>query len=65
VPQEDLEATLNMGVGMVAVLPESEVDAAIRLLAERDVPAWVCGSAAPSGSGTRAPVTLFGHHPRP
>jgi phosphoribosylformylglycinamidine cyclo-ligase len=64
VPQEDLEATLNMGVGMVAVLPESEVDAAIRLLAERDVPSWVCGSAAPSGSGTRAPVTLFGDHPR-
>ena len=65
VAQEDLEATLNMGVGMVAVLPESEVDAAIRLLAEREVPAWVCGSAAPSGSGTRAPVTLFGEHPRP
>jgi phosphoribosylformylglycinamidine cyclo-ligase len=65
VAQDDLEATLNMGVGMVAVLPESEVDAAILLLAEREVPAWVCGSAAPSGSGTRAPVTLFGEHPRP
>ncbi len=64
VAREDLEATLNMGVGMVAVLPESEVDAAIRLLAERDVPAWVCGSAAPSGSGTRGPVTMFGDHPR-
>jgi phosphoribosylformylglycinamidine cyclo-ligase len=59
----DVEATLNQGVGMVAVLPESEVDAAISLLAEREVPAWVCGSAAPAGSGTRTPVSLFGNHP--
>ncbi|MET0693987.1 MAG: phosphoribosylformylglycinamidine cyclo-ligase [Propionibacteriaceae bacterium] len=64
VSQQDLEATLNLGVGMVAVLPESEVDAAVALLASRDVVAWVCGSAAPSGSGTRAPVTLFGEHAR-
>jgi hypothetical protein len=26
------------------------------------VVAWVCGSAAPTGSGTRAPVSLFGEH---
>jgi phosphoribosylformylglycinamidine cyclo-ligase len=64
VSQPDLEATLNLGVGMVAVLPQSEVDAAIALLASREVTAWVCGTAAPSGSGTRAPVTLFGDHPR-
>jgi phosphoribosylformylglycinamidine cyclo-ligase len=62
VSQHDLEATLNMGVGMVAVLPEGEVDAAVELLADRDLHAWVCGSAAPVGSGTRAPVTLFGEH---
>ncbi|HEX8510498.1 MAG TPA: phosphoribosylformylglycinamidine cyclo-ligase [Propionibacteriaceae bacterium] len=60
----DVEATLNMGVGMVAVLPESEVDAAIRLLAARDITAWVCGVAAPAGSDTSTPVALFGTHPR-
>jgi hypothetical protein len=48
---------------MVAVVPEESVDAGIRLLAEQGVLAWVCGSAAPSGSGTRAPVTLFGEYP--
>lgn len=63
VSTEDLEATLNMGVGMVAVLPESQVDAAVRLLAARDIEAWVCGSAVPTGAGTRTPVSLFGEHP--
>jgi phosphoribosylformylglycinamidine cyclo-ligase len=60
VPQPDLEATLNMGVGMVAVLPAEAVEPAIRLLADRGVVAWVCGSAAPVGSGTRQRVSLFG-----
>jgi phosphoribosylformylglycinamidine cyclo-ligase len=59
-PQHDLEATLNMGVGMVAVLPDEAVEPAIRLLADRGVVAWACGSAAPAGSGTRRPVSLFG-----
>ena len=51
--QPDVEATLNMGVGMVAVLPPDSVDAAVRLLAGRGLRAWVCGSVAPAGSGTR------------
>jgi phosphoribosylformylglycinamidine cyclo-ligase len=63
VSRADLEATVNMGVGMVAVVPEESVDAGIRLLAEHGVLAWVCGSAAPTGSGTRATVTLFGEYP--
>ncbi|HYP45425.1 MAG TPA: phosphoribosylformylglycinamidine cyclo-ligase [Propionibacteriaceae bacterium] len=63
VPLPDLEATLNQGVGMIAVVPESDVDAALALLAAREVAAWVCGSAAPSGAGTRTPVSLFGNHP--
>ena len=32
ITQADLEATFNMGVGMVAVLPPDAVDAAIRVL---------------------------------
>ena len=61
--RSDVEATLNMGVGMAAVLPAEAADAAIRRLVDRGVRAWVCGSVAPSGSGTRTPVSLFGDHP--
>ncbi len=43
VPQEDLERTLNMGVGFVAVLPAAGVGAATALLAERGIDAWVLG----------------------
>jgi len=44
VSQPDLEATLNLGVGMVAVLPEVAVGPALELLAERGLRSWVCGS---------------------
>lgn len=43
VSQPDLDATLNMGVGMVAMLPQTEVDAALTLLNGRGVDAWVLG----------------------
>jgi phosphoribosylformylglycinamidine cyclo-ligase len=43
VPRDDLERTLNMGVGMLAVLPESVAADAVRRLTARDVAAWVCG----------------------
>ena len=33
----------NMGVGMVAVVPEHAVEAAVGLLSEHDVEAWVMG----------------------
>jgi phosphoribosylformylglycinamidine cyclo-ligase len=65
VSQPDLEATLNMGVGMVAILPPSEADAAIALLAERDLKAWVAGAVrAADGSSDRPAVSLIGQHPR-
>ncbi len=41
--QDDLEATLNCGVGMVALVPPDDVDRAIASLAERQVEAWVAG----------------------
>lgn len=40
----ELERTLNLGVGMAAVLPAGEADAAVRLLVERGLPAWVAGT---------------------
>ncbi|MFZ1410539.1 MAG: phosphoribosylformylglycinamidine cyclo-ligase [Micropruina sp.] len=61
VSQADLEATLNMGVGMAVVLPEASVAAARGLMAERDIASWVLGStsAAPSAPAT---VRLLGRH---
>ncbi len=43
VSQADIEATLNMGVGMAAILPETGVDAAVALLGSRGIDTWVLG----------------------
>ena len=43
VPQADLERTLNVGVGMVAVVEADKADAAIERLAARGCASWVCG----------------------
>ncbi|GHD02783.1 phosphoribosylformylglycinamidine cyclo-ligase [Zhihengliuella salsuginis] len=44
VPQADLERTLNLGVGMVAIVEASAADAAVARLNERGVASWVMGS---------------------
>ncbi|MDO5286894.1 MAG: phosphoribosylformylglycinamidine cyclo-ligase [Actinomycetia bacterium] len=59
VSQPDLEATLNMGVGMAVVLPADQVDPAVRLLAERGVDSWVLGEVG-EGDGS---VRMTGSHP--
>ncbi|MGL5246618.1 MAG: phosphoribosylformylglycinamidine cyclo-ligase [Brooklawnia sp.] len=61
VSQPDLEATLNMGVGMVGLVPAEAADAAVRLLTERGVPAWVCGELVAAGPEQRR-VVLSGSH---
>lgn len=43
VPRGDLENTLNLGVGMVAVVGADGADAALSRLAALDVPAWELG----------------------
>jgi phosphoribosylformylglycinamidine cyclo-ligase len=43
VPRADLERTLNMGVGFVAMLPAEQADTATRELEVRGIPAWVLG----------------------
>ena len=63
VPQPDLEATLNQGVGMVALVPPDAVDDALRTLADRDLPAWVCGEAGAAETADGERVVLEGHHP--
>ncbi|MFD3355133.1 phosphoribosylformylglycinamidine cyclo-ligase [Streptomyces fradiae] len=48
----ELEKTLNMGVGMMAVVPAESVDVALATLADRGVEAWVAGE-----------ITERGDHP--
>jgi phosphoribosylformylglycinamidine cyclo-ligase len=55
----EMERVFNMGVGMVAIVASDDCDRALRLLAERDVPAWVIGQIT-AGSGI---ARLSGQHP--
>lgn len=50
VARDELERTLNMGVGMVALLDREGADAAVALLASRGVPAWIAGEVTVGGS---------------
>lgn len=61
VSQPDIEATLNMGVGMVAVLPADQADAAQRLLADRGLDAWVAGEVLAADAAAPR-VQLVGEH---
>ncbi len=66
VPQADLEATLNCGVGMVALTAPEDIDTAVAVLAGHGIRAWVAGEITADDSvagreGGR--VTLTGQHP--
>jgi phosphoribosylformylglycinamidine cyclo-ligase len=61
VERAELEKTLNMGVGMVAVVPQESVDAALTTLADRGVDAWVAGEVTERAAADAA-VTLTGEH---
>jgi phosphoribosylformylglycinamidine cyclo-ligase len=50
VSRDELERTLNLGVGMVALVAPEEAEAAVRMLGSRGVPAWVAGEVT-RGSG--------------
>ena len=62
VSQPDLEMTLNCGVGMVALTDPEDVDAAIGVLGEHGIRAWVAGEVGvdPEQQGR---VELVGQHP--
>ncbi len=60
--QDDVEATLNCGVGMVALLPPDDVDRAIETLAGFGVDAWVAGEVA-LDHRLGGVVTMVGQHP--
>ncbi|MFF4114082.1 phosphoribosylformylglycinamidine cyclo-ligase [Streptomyces sp. NPDC001714] len=48
----ELEKTLNMGVGMIAIVPQESVDVALTALADRGVDAWVAGEITERGEHT-------------
>ncbi|MGW9088242.1 phosphoribosylformylglycinamidine cyclo-ligase [Streptomyces yangpuensis] len=58
----ELEKTLNMGVGMIAVVPAGSVGAALTTLADRGVEAWVAGEITERGDHTTG-AALTGAHP--
>jgi phosphoribosylformylglycinamidine cyclo-ligase len=62
VPQPDLEATLNFGVGMVALAPPDDADTAVEVLAAHGIRAWAAGEVrTATEDGGR--VRLTGQHP--
>jgi len=60
--QDDVEATLNCGVGMVALVPAEDVDQAIETLAGHGVPAWPAGEVTLDDQHG-GQVRLAGQHP--
>ncbi|MBG6224442.1 phosphoribosylformylglycinamidine cyclo-ligase [Arthrobacter sp. CAN_A2] len=52
VPLPDLERTLNLGVGMVAIVGAAGADAALAQLNAAGVPSWVMGSVQVAGGGS-------------
>jgi phosphoribosylformylglycinamidine cyclo-ligase len=57
----ELEKTLNMGVGMIAVVPQESVDVALSVLADRGLGAWVAGEILERGDRAEA-VELTGDY---
>ncbi|GGO16305.1 phosphoribosylformylglycinamidine cyclo-ligase [Microbispora rosea subsp. aerata] len=53
VPQEEMDKTFNLGVGMCAIVPAAEADKALALLASRGLPAWVLGEVVPGEGRAR------------
>lgn len=63
VPQEEMEKTFNMGVGMVAVVAAEDRDRALAMLTARHIDAWELGTVRPAGEGDTARAVLTGSHP--
>jgi len=74
VERADLERTFNMGIGMIAVVAADDADEALRLLGDRGVTSWVCGTIrerrdgeagdAEAKGGAGGAVSVVGDHPR-
>jgi phosphoribosylformylglycinamidine cyclo-ligase len=58
----DLERTLNCGVGMVAVVGPDDADAALVVLSDHGVDAWLAGEVSPATGDGVGRVALTGSH---
>ncbi|UBI06666.1 phosphoribosylformylglycinamidine cyclo-ligase [Corynebacterium falsenii] len=63
VPQEEMEKTFNMGVGMVAVVAEDDAERAMAMLTARHVEAWKLGEVHATEDGQTG-VYLTGEYRR-
>lgn len=59
VARDDLEQTLNMGVGMAALVDPADIDEAVATLRAHDIEAWPCGEVTDRPGGA---VELVGDH---
>jgi len=59
----DLESTLNLGIGMILVVAPEAADAALGVLRDRRVPAWVAGSIRATEGDAPPSAELTGRHP--
>ena len=50
VPLADLERTLNLGVGMIAIVDPAVADAAVSCLNERGISSWIMGDVVKAGT---------------
>lgn len=53
VPQDDMLRTFNMGIGMILVIDENDLDAAARVLRKRREPFWRIGRIVRGGRGVK------------
>ena len=51
IPERDMFNTFNMGVGMCAIVPATEADAAVRALRENGEAAYILGEVVPGDEG--------------
>ncbi len=69
VPVPDLEQTLNLGVGMVALMDAGDADRAVAILATHGIQAWVAGEVSTlsdvvgSAANAGGRVSMVGQHP--
>lgn len=62
VSREQLELALNLGVGMIAVVPADRAEDALLLARTRAVPAWVAGRIDSDGAAGNDRVTMAGDY---
>ncbi|WP_137723309.1 phosphoribosylformylglycinamidine cyclo-ligase [Prescottella subtropica] len=64
VERAEMEATFNMGVGMVAIVAPEDVDRALAVLTARHIDCWTLGTVKKASDSDAVRALLLGDHPR-